>query len=132
MAYHRLATIAAVALLLIVFQYPLTSGVGDTPEILIKLIDIPQVVGVKEWGNDIIAFERNLQAIRLTGRPVAVLSSFTISLMSSFVLGVDGTISGMGSVAADFQAELFACVQRGDLAAARQVNECLEPLVRVL
>ena len=74
---------------------------------------------MKEWSNDIVSFERNLRAIRSTGRPVAVLSSFTMSLLSSFVLGADGAISGMGSVAADLQAELFACVQRGDLEAAQ-------------
>lgn len=98
---------------------------------MIKLTEIPNVAAVKEWSNDIVAFERNLRAIRSTGRPVAVLSSFTMSLMSSFMLGADGAISGMGSVAVDLQAELFAHVQRGDIEAARQVNDRLEPLVRV-
>jgi 4-hydroxy-tetrahydrodipicolinate synthase len=37
----------------------------------------------------------------------------------------------MGSVAADLQADLFACVQRGDWEAARRVNDRLDPLVRV-
>jgi 4-hydroxy-tetrahydrodipicolinate synthase len=132
MPWRHFATIAeAVDLPLVVFQYPPASGLGYTPETLMQLTEIPQVVAVKEWSNDIIAFERNLRAIRATGRPVAVLSSFTMSLMASFVLGADGAISGLGSVAADLQAELFAHVQRGDLAAARQVNDRLEPLVRV-
>lgn len=132
MPYRHFATIAeAVDMPLVVFQYPPASGIGYTPETLAKLTEIPQVVAVKEWSNDIIAFERNLRAIRATGRPVAVLSSFTMSLFSSFVLGADGAISGMGSVAADLQAELFAHVQGGDLDAARQVNARLEPLVRV-
>jgi 4-hydroxy-tetrahydrodipicolinate synthase len=132
MPWRHFATIAeAVDLPLVVFQYPPASGLGYTPETLMQLTEIPQVVAVKEWSNDILAFERNLRAIRATGRPVAVLSSFTMSLMASFVLGADGAISGMGSVAADLQAELFAHVQRGDLAAARLVNDRLEPLVRV-
>jgi len=62
---------------------------------------------------------------------VAILSSFTMSLFSSFVLGADGAISGMGSVAADLQVELFAQVKKGDLSAARQVNDRLEPMVKV-
>jgi 4-hydroxy-tetrahydrodipicolinate synthase len=132
MPYRHFAMIAdAVPLPLVVFQYPPHSGIGYSPETLIHLTEIPQVVAVKEWSNDIIAFERNLRAIRSTGRPVAVLSSFTMSLFSSFVLGADGAISGMGSVAAGLQAELFAHVQRGDLDAARQVHDRLEPLVRV-
>lgn len=132
MPYRHFATIAeAVDIPLVVFQYPPASGMGYGPDTLVQLTEIPQVVAVKEWSNDIVAFERNLRAIRATGRPVAVLSSFTMSLFSSFVLGADGAISGMGSVAADLQAELFAHVQRGDLEAARQVNDRLEPLVRV-
>jgi 4-hydroxy-tetrahydrodipicolinate synthase len=132
MPYRHFAMVAdAVDLPLVVFQYPPASGIGYEPETLIQLTEIPTVAAVKEWSNDIVAFERNLRAIRSTGRPVAVLSSFTMSLMRSFMLGADGAISGMGSVAVDLQAELFACVQRGDLEAARQINDRLEPLVRV-
>ena len=78
-----------------------------------------------------MAYEKNLRALRASGRPVAMLSSFTMSLMASFLLGADGCISGMGSVAADLQAELFAAVEAGDIARAHQVNERLAPLVAV-
>jgi 4-hydroxy-tetrahydrodipicolinate synthase len=131
MIYRHFQLIAeAVDLPIIVFQYPLDQGIGYDTETLVKLTEIPQVAGIKEWSNDIVAFERNLRAIRATGRPVSILSSFTMSLFSSFVLGADGAISGMGSVAADLQADLFALVQRGDLEGARSVNDRLIPLVR--
>ncbi len=116
---------------LIVFQYPPASGIGYAPETLARLAEIPQVVAVKDWSNDIVAFERDLRALRASGRPVAMLSSFTMSLMATFLLGADGAISGMGSVAADLQAELFAACQKGDLDEARRLNDRLEPLVRV-
>ncbi len=132
MAYRHFATIAeAVDLPLVVFQYPTASGLGYDPDTLVALTEIPQVAAVKEWSNDIVTFEQNLRAIRATGRRVAVLSSFTMSLFASFVLGADGAISGMGSVAADLQADLFARVRRGDLEGARKVNDRLDPLVRV-
>jgi 4-hydroxy-tetrahydrodipicolinate synthase len=116
---------------IIVFEYPPASGIGYAPETLARLAEIPQVAAVKDWSNDIVAFEANLRALRATGRPVAMLSSFTMSLMSTFLLGADGAISGMGSVAADLQAELFAAGQKGDLEEARRINDRLEPLVRV-
>jgi 4-hydroxy-tetrahydrodipicolinate synthase len=122
---------ACVDLPIIVFEYPPVSGIGYAPETLARVAEIPSVAGVKDWSNDIVAFERNLRALRATGRPVAVLSSFTMSLMATFLLGADGAISGMGSVAADLQAELFALCQKGDLDGARRVNDRLEPLVRV-
>ena len=116
---------------MIVFQYPPASGIGYTPETLARLAAIPRVVGVKEWSNEIVAFEKNLRAVRATGRPVAILSSFTMSLMASFLLGADGAISGMGSVVADLQAELFELCGKGDVDGARALNDRLAPLVDV-
>ncbi|MEK7364103.1 MAG: dihydrodipicolinate synthase family protein [candidate division NC10 bacterium] len=128
---HFTAIADAVDLPIIVFEYPPASGIGYSPETLAELAKLPSVAAVKDWSNDIVAFEQNLRAIRQTGRPVAVLSSFTMSLFATFVLGADGCISGMGSVVADLQAELFEAVQQKDLERARAVNERLEPLVRV-
>lgn len=122
---------AGVDLPLVVFEYPPASGIGYAPETLARLTEIPQVKAVKDWSNDIVAFEQNLRALRGTGRPVAMLSAFTMSLMASFLLGADGAISGMGSVTADLQAELFAACQKGDLEGARAVHARLAPLVQV-
>src|SRR5215510_1101503 len=132
MVVRHVSEIAAGAdLPLVVFEYPPASGIGYAPETLARLTEIPQIAAVKDWSNDIVAFEANLRALRATGRPVAVLSSFTMSLMSTFLLGADGAISGMGSVTADLQSELFAACQKGDLEEARRINDRLEPLVRV-
>jgi len=132
MVLRHFSTLAdGVDLPLIVFEYPLVSGMGYSHETLAELCKIPTVVGVKDWSNDIVSYEKNLRALRASGRPVAMLSSFTMSLMATFLLGADGCISGMGSVAADLQAELFAAVGTGNLALAHRVNERLAPLVNV-
>lgn len=132
MVLRHFQTIAdAVDLPIIVFEYPLASGIGYSPETLAELCKIPSVAGVKDWSNDIVSYEKNLRALRGAGRPVAMLSSFTMSLMSSFTLGADGCISGMGSVTADLQAALFAAVQAGRLDEARAINDRLTPLVQV-
>jgi len=132
MVLRHFSEIAArVDLPIVVFEYPPASGIGYSPDTLARLAEIPQVAAVKDWSNDIVAFERNLRAIRATGRPVAVLSSFTMSLMASFLMGADGAISGMGSVVADLQAELFDACRKGDLDGARRINDRLDPLVRV-
>ena len=128
---HVSEVAAGAGLPIVVFEYPPVCGIGYAPETLARLCEVPQVAAVKDWSNDIVAFERNLRAIRATGRPVAVLSSFTMSLMTSFLLGADGAISGMGSVTADLQADLFAACRKGDVDEARRINDRLDPLVRV-
>ena len=132
MARRHFSEIAEKAgLPIVVFEYPPASGIGYSPETLAELAEIPLVSAVKDWSNDIVAFEANLRALRATGRPVAMLSAFTMSLMATFLLGADGAISGMGSVVADLQAELFEACQKGDVDGARWINDRLDPLVRV-
>ena len=143
-----LAHVGAVAeacdLPLIVFQYPVASGMGYTPQTLARLAEIPTVAAVKDWSNDMVALEANLRALRAVpaagdtgavrktgGRPVAHLSAYTLCLLGSYLLGSDGSISGMGSVVADSHAEMFAAVQRGELQTAREINDRLAPLVDV-
>src|SRR3989449_2271195 len=108
---------------IIVFEYPPASGIGYAPETLARLAQLPHVVGVKDWSNEIVAFEKNLRALRATGRPVAMLSAFTMSLMASFLLGADGATSGMGSVTAELQAELFESCQQGDGEGAPRITD---------
>jgi 4-hydroxy-tetrahydrodipicolinate synthase len=131
MVVRHYSEVATVGLPIVAFEYPPDSGIGYAPETLARLAEIPEVAAVKDWSNDIVAFERNMRALRATGRPVAMLSSFTMSLMATFLLGADGAISGMGSVAADLQAELFEACGKGDVDGARRVNDRLDPLVRV-
>jgi len=132
MAVRHFSVLAdAVDLPLIVFEYPPASGIGYSPETLALLCKIPSVAGVKDWSNDIVAYERNLRVLRAADRPIAMLSAFTMSLMTTFLLGADGCISGMGSVAADLQAALLAAVAAGDLDRARAINDRLSPLVSV-
>jgi 4-hydroxy-tetrahydrodipicolinate synthase len=131
MVIRHFAEVAGVGLPIVVFEYPPASGIGYAPETLARLAEIPQVAAVKDWSNEIVAFERNLRALRAAVRPIAMLSAFTMSLMATFLLGADGAISGMGSVTADLQAELFEACGKGDLDSARHINDRLDPLVRV-
>src|SRR5262249_14835069 len=68
---HSRALAEAVDLPLVVFEYPPASGIGYHPDTLAQLAMIPTVVGVKDWSNDMVSYERNLRALRATGRPVA-------------------------------------------------------------
>src|SRR4030095_16266995 len=132
MVLRHFSEIAArVDLPIVVFEYPPASGIGYSPQTLAVLTEIPQVAAVKDWSNEIVAFEANLRMLRATGRPVAMLSAFTMALMAPSLLGAAGAISAMGSVTADLQAELFEACGKGDLDGARRINDRLDPLVRV-
>ncbi|WP_271215019.1 dihydrodipicolinate synthase family protein, partial [Pseudonocardia halophobica] len=122
-------TANATSLPLIAFLYPSTSGLRLPTDTVVRLCtEIEQIVAVKEWSNDIVAYERNLRALRELDRPVAVLSSFSRSLLASLVLGADGILSGHGSVVVDLHVGLWRAVEKQDLAEARRIWDRIQPV----
>lgn len=99
-------------------------------ETLAQLAARPLVFAVKEGSGDPAAFERNLRAIHGMGRGMAVWSTNSRWLLADLAVGADGILSGMGSIAADLQADLAEAVRRSDLAAARRINDRIFPLTQ--
>jgi 4-hydroxy-tetrahydrodipicolinate synthase len=133
MAYGHIAAIAeATSLPLIVFVYPVTSGLHITTDSLVKICDeIDNVIAVKEWSNDIGVYERNYRELKALDKEISLLSSFSKSLLASLCVGADGILSGHGSVIADLHVEMFDAVNRGDLEEARRVADRIYPVVQV-
>src|ERR687890_2469742 len=133
MAYGHIAQIAeTVSLPIIVFVYPVTSGLHIPTENLVKICDeIDNVIAIKEWSNDIGTYERNYRELKALDKNISVLSSFSKSLLASLCVGADGILSGHGSVIADLHAEMLEALTRGDLEGARRVADRIYPVVQV-
>ncbi len=116
---------------IILFQYPMASGLGYPLETLLRLVEeVPQVRAIKDWCNDAMLHERHIRTLQNLPRPVTVLSTHSSWLMSSLVMGCGGLLSGAGSVIADLQVALFRAVQAKDLARAQAINARIYPLVQ--
>jgi 4-hydroxy-tetrahydrodipicolinate synthase len=114
----------ATDLSIIVFSYAMAGGLGYTTETLIQLAEEnPQVVAVKDACNVPVQHERNIRALHSLGRPFSVLTTHSAWLMASLVMGVDGLLSGAGSVIPDLQAQLWRAVEAKDLRAAQAIND---------
>ena len=122
---------AASSLPIVLFQLSRASGLAYSTDTLAQLCtDVPAIVAVKEGSDIPELYEDNLRALRALPRPVTLLSSSNSWLFASLAYGADGILSGLGSVAAPLLVALHEAVARGDLAAARAVNERLVPLCR--
>lgn len=132
MAVAHFKTIAdATDLPLILFQYPLSGGLGYPLDTLLAIIDaVPTVRAIKDWCNDPMLHERHIRTLHALPRRINVLSTHSSWLMSSLVLGCDGLLSGAGSVIADLQLELFRAVEAGDLPRAQAVNDRIYPMAQ--
>ena len=129
MALRHFKTIAeATDLPLIVFQYPLATGYGYPLATLLRLADeIPSIAAIKDGCADPKLHERHIRELRSLSRPVGVLTTHSMWLMSSLAMGCDGLLSGSGSVIADLQLALFEAVAAGDLARAQTLNDRIWP-----
>ena len=132
MALSHFRTIAeATDLPLIVFQYPLSGGLGHTLDTLVQLCEeIPTVAAVKDWCNDPMLHEKHIRVLQNLARPVNVLTTHSAWLMSSLVMGCNGLLSGAGSVIADLQVALWRSVQEEDLAGAKKLNDQIYPMIQ--
>jgi 4-hydroxy-tetrahydrodipicolinate synthase len=109
---------------LILFQYPISGGLGYPLDTLLRLCtEFPSIRAIKDWCNDPHLHERHIRELHALDRPVRVLSTHSMWLLGSLVLGCDGLLSGAGSVIANLQVALFQAVQRNDLQTARTIND---------
>jgi len=116
---------------LILFQYPMSGGFGYPLDTLLGLCtEFPSIRAIKDWCNDPHLHERHIRELHALDRPVRVLSTHSMWLLGSLVLGCDGLLSGAGSVIANLQVALFQAVQRNDLQTARTINDRVYPTVR--
>ena len=122
----------ATDLSMIIFEYPISMGLGYTTETLVALAEqIPQVVAIKDLCSNPIQHERNIRALHNLKRPLSVLTSHGNWLMSSLVMGVDGILSGSGSVIADLLVEIWRAVGEKNLAKAQALNDRIWPIANV-
>ncbi len=127
--YKRIAD--ATDLPLILFQYPMSTGLGYPYETLLRLFEeVPSIKAIKDWAGDPQLHERHTRDFQSLRRPVTVLTTHSAWLMGSLVMGAKGLLSGAGSVIPDLQVELFEAVQAKDLARAQAVNDRILPLAQ--
>jgi 4-hydroxy-tetrahydrodipicolinate synthase len=129
MALTHFRTIAAASdLPLIAFQYP---GEYAYPmQTLLRLVEeVPTIRAIKDWSTGAV-HERHIRTLQSLPRQVTVLSTNSAWLMASLTMGCRGVLSGSGSVIPDLHVALFEAVRRGDLRAARAINDRIYPLAR--
>jgi 4-hydroxy-tetrahydrodipicolinate synthase len=132
-AYSQYAAVAdAVDVPLVAFQYPAFTGLQYDTDTLVRLCEIPTVAAVKEWTLDIRLDERNREAVRSIGRPIAMLTSCSTNLLPALVGGADGILSGHGSVIAALQVDLFRAVQQRRLVDAQEIYARIQPLTAIV
>jgi 4-hydroxy-tetrahydrodipicolinate synthase len=126
------AVSAAIGIPVSIFQYPLASGFGYSPQTLAEIAAIDGVIAVKEGSDTIFAYDENRRAVKKANPDVAILPSNFNWFLPQLAVGGDGILSGLVSLAPHLFIELWRASVAGDLMAMRAANERLYPIVQAI
>jgi 4-hydroxy-tetrahydrodipicolinate synthase len=132
-AYHA-AIADAVPLPMVLFQLqPSLAGVLFSPETLLRLLEIPTVVAIKEASFDAVRFVETRRVLDQAPRRITLLTGNDNFIFESFVLGAEGALIGFGTIAIAEQVAMFRRLTEGDVAGAQRIDdETVRPLAGAL
>jgi len=131
--HHRTIMAAVPGMPLWLFQAHHGAGrMGFTPETMDALLDIPEVVGIKEGAWEVDAYDALRRRVKAKRPDVAVCASGDEHLLACYVHGSDGSLVSLAVLMPDAIVALDAAIRAGDLAAARALHEQLEPLAEAI
>jgi 4-hydroxy-tetrahydrodipicolinate synthase len=107
----------AISIPIAVYNNPATGGLDLSPDVIARLLEIPNVTMVKESTGDVNRMHRLVQ---LCGEDVAFYNGSNPLALAAFVAGARGWCTAAPHIVPKLNIELYDAIQRGDLAAARR------------
>lgn len=126
---HFKAIAEAATIPMIIYNVPGRTVVDMSNETILRLAEIPNIVGVKEASGDIA---RETDLINRAPEGFAVYSGDDPSGMAFMLCGGDGVISVAANVAPKLFADMCREAIAGNIPAARELNKQLIPLYDVM
>lgn len=126
---HFKAIAEATAIPMIVYNVPGRTVVNMSNETILRLAEIPNIVGVKEASGDVA---REIELINQAPEGFAVYSGDDPTSMPFMLCGGHGVISVAANVAPKLFADMCHAAIAGNNAEARRLNEALIPIYNVM
>ncbi len=126
--YHK-AIADATHLPIVLFQLqPDLGGYELSEEVFLKLLEIPEVVAIKEAMFDAFKYSKMLRLVREAPRKIAMLTGNDNFIGESLVMGAEGALIGFGTLATDIQVEMFEKIGKGLYRDALEIWDRIRPL----
>jgi len=125
--YRHFRAIAEVGVPVLLYNVPGRTVADLANETILRLAELPGIVGLKDATSDLV---RHVELIRRlpAGKTFALYSGNDDTALAYMLLGGHGVISVTAKVAPRLMSDLCAAALRGDVAAARDINQKLMPL----
>jgi 4-hydroxy-tetrahydrodipicolinate synthase len=127
--YHKaIAEETGLPLILFTLQ-PALGGTDFSDETLLRLMEIPEVVAIKEALFDAKRFREIVHLAAGTSRRITVLTGNDNFIWESYLLGAEGALLGACAVTTRAHVDVHAAAMRGDWTAARERGDRIQTLV---
>ena len=121
------------ALPLYIYNNPLYTGNPLKPELIVELLELPNVVGLKQSEGDLGQLVEVLHQARVVrGLEKGLFTGIDSQLTGALASGADGVFSTAAGIVPRQVVDLFEAAERGDYAEARRLQMLLQPLNRFL
>ena len=132
-ALHHAHILDACTLPVVLYQAPVRAGAMPySPALLARLCQEPRVIGVKEGSWEVAAYEASRRAVRAVRADVAVMGSGDEHLMTSWLIGSEGSQVSLAAVIPGAVTALWAACAANDWTAARRHHEVIYPLAHAI
>ena len=132
LAHHR-RVIAGTGLPVMLYQAAIGAGcLSYSPDTLRALLALERVAGIKEGSWETARYEANYRLVRRHAPSVRIMPSGDEHLLSTFMLGGDGSQVSIAAIVPEAVVALWDAVRGGDLTRALREHERLYPLVRAV
>jgi 4-hydroxy-tetrahydrodipicolinate synthase len=125
---HFKAVMEAVPLPSVLYNVPGRTACDLLPETIVRLAQLPQVVGVKEATGSALRASQVLAQLGSKNEQVALLSGDDATAFPLFALGARGVISVVSNVAPKQMSAMWDAAAAGDWKKARELHFRLLPL----
>ena len=130
---HHRAIIEATDVPVMLFQASVGAGqMAYTLGVLERLVQLPRVVAIKDGSWEVARYEANRRLIKEAAPHVAVMGSGDEHLLTSYVVGSDGSLVSLSVIIPETVVALYEAVGRGDMDAAHAAHAVVYPLAKAI
>lgn len=122
---HYRAIAEATSLPVVLYTNPARTGVKISPDLLARLAEIENIVGIKDSSGDL---ELTAEYIRVAPPDFAVLMGRDTLILAGLLYGAKGAIAATANVAPALVVSIYERFKAGDLDGARRAQVALAPL----
>ena len=130
---HHKTIIEATDLPIVLYQAPISNGsMTFSHDTIRALISLPQVIGIKEGSWEVATYEANRRLVKALAPSIAVMASGDEHLLTSFILGSEGSMVSLAIIIPEVIISLEEAVLRGDLKTAQDAHNLIYPLAKAI